>query len=63
MGIRCRFGCERVDHVATLAAVRRAMYPDPVEAALVCELAGRSDHGCIWGGPPNIQDRATFGGS
>lgn len=39
MGIRCRLGVN-VDHVATLRQVRRAMYPDPVEAALVCELAG-----------------------
>jgi pyridoxine 5-phosphate synthase len=29
-----------VDHVATLREVRRASYPDPVRAALLCEAAG-----------------------
>lgn len=29
-----------VDHVATLREVRRAAYPDPVRAALLCEQAG-----------------------
>ncbi|MGB2696570.1 MAG: pyridoxine 5'-phosphate synthase [Candidatus Zixiibacteriota bacterium] len=29
-----------VDHVATLRQARKAIYPDPVEAALLCELAG-----------------------
>lgn len=29
-----------VDHVATLREVRRATYPDPVRAALLCESAG-----------------------
>lgn len=29
-----------VDHVATLRQARKATYPDPVEAALLCELAG-----------------------
>jgi pyridoxine 5-phosphate synthase len=29
-----------VDHVATLRQLRRTRYPDPVAAALLCELAG-----------------------
>jgi len=29
-----------VDHVATLRQARKAVYPDPVEAAMLCELAG-----------------------
>lgn len=29
-----------VDHVATLRQARKAIYPDPVEAAMLCELAG-----------------------
>jgi pyridoxine 5-phosphate synthase len=29
-----------IDHVATLRQARRGQYPDPVEAALVCERAG-----------------------
>lgn len=29
-----------IDHVATLRQARRASYPDPVAAALICELAG-----------------------
>jgi pyridoxine 5-phosphate synthase len=29
-----------VDHVATLRQARRAAYPDPVAAALLCEIAG-----------------------
>lgn len=29
-----------VDHVATLREVRRAVYPDPVRAATLCEAAG-----------------------
>ncbi|HEY7569269.1 MAG TPA: pyridoxine 5'-phosphate synthase [Gemmatimonadaceae bacterium] len=29
-----------VDHVATLREVRRAVYPDPVRAAVLCEAAG-----------------------
>ncbi len=29
-----------VDHVATLREVRRAAYPDPVRAAVLCEAAG-----------------------
>lgn len=29
-----------VDHVATLRQARKAIYPDPVEAAKLCELAG-----------------------
>jgi pyridoxine 5-phosphate synthase len=29
-----------VDHVATLRQMRRTRYPDPVAAALLCELAG-----------------------
>jgi len=29
-----------VDHVATLRQARKALYPDPVEAARLCELAG-----------------------
>jgi pyridoxine 5-phosphate synthase len=29
-----------VDHVATLRQARKAIYPDPVEAATLCELAG-----------------------
>ena len=29
-----------IDHVATLRQARRSVYPDPVEAALVCERAG-----------------------
>ena len=29
-----------IDHVATLRQVRRAAYPDPVAAALLCERAG-----------------------
>ena len=29
-----------IDHVATLRQARRASYPDPVEAAHICEVAG-----------------------
>lgn len=29
-----------VDHVATLRQARKAIYPDPVEAAMLCETAG-----------------------
>ena len=29
-----------IDHVATLRQARRGIYPDPVQAALVCEKAG-----------------------
>ena len=29
-----------IDHVATLRQARRALQPDPVEAALACEAAG-----------------------
>jgi pyridoxine 5-phosphate synthase len=29
-----------VDHVATLRQARKALYPDPVEAATLCELTG-----------------------
>jgi pyridoxine 5-phosphate synthase len=29
-----------VDHVATLRQARKAIYPDPVEAAMLCEIAG-----------------------
>ena len=29
-----------IDHVATLRQARRASYPDPVEAARICEVAG-----------------------
>ena len=29
-----------VDHVATLRQARKAIYPDPVEAAMICEVAG-----------------------
>jgi len=29
-----------VDHVATLRQARKAIYPDPIEAAMLCELAG-----------------------
>ncbi len=29
-----------VDHVATVREARRAPFPDPVEAAVICELAG-----------------------
>ncbi|HEX16044.1 MAG TPA: pyridoxine 5'-phosphate synthase, partial [Deltaproteobacteria bacterium] len=29
-----------VDHVATLREARRTTYPDPVEAAILAELAG-----------------------
>jgi len=29
-----------VDHIATIRQARRATYPDPVEGAVVCELAG-----------------------
>jgi pyridoxine 5-phosphate synthase len=31
-----------VDHVATLRQARRGDYPDPVEAAIICEQAGAS---------------------
>lgn len=29
-----------IDHVATLRQARRASYPDPIEAARICEVAG-----------------------
>ena len=29
-----------IDHVATLRQARGTAYPDPVEAALICEQAG-----------------------
>jgi pyridoxine 5-phosphate synthase len=29
-----------IDHVATLRQARKGMYPDPVEAAIICEQAG-----------------------
>ncbi|MEA3247382.1 MAG: pyridoxine 5'-phosphate synthase [Gemmatimonadota bacterium] len=32
--------CVNVDHVATVRQARRAVEPDPVEAALLCEQAG-----------------------
>lgn len=32
--------CIRLDHVATLRQVRRAVEPDPVQAAVLCELGG-----------------------
>ena len=35
----CRLSIN-VDHVATLRQARKALYPDPVEAASLCELAG-----------------------
>lgn len=32
--------CINIDHVATLRQARREVYPDPVEAAALCEQAG-----------------------
>lgn len=32
--------CIRLDHVATLRQARRAVEPDPVQAAVLCELGG-----------------------
>lgn len=37
--MRSRLGVN-VDHVATVRQARKAVYPDPVEAALLCERAG-----------------------
>ncbi len=36
-----------IDHVATLRQARGTAYPDPVEAALVCEQAGAEGLLCI----------------
>ncbi len=47
-----------VDHVATLRQARKAIYPDPVEAAMLCELAGANGitiH--LRGDRRHIQDR------
>ncbi len=35
-----------IDHVATLRQARRGRWPDPVEAALICERAGASSIVC-----------------
>jgi pyridoxine 5-phosphate synthase len=35
-----------VDHVATLRQARRAVYPDPVQAAMIAETAGASQITC-----------------
>lgn len=32
--------CVNIDHVATLREARKAAYPDPLEAAAICERAG-----------------------
>src|SRR5437867_11005672 len=37
--VRRRLGVN-VDHVATIRQTRRTLYPDPVTAAALCELAG-----------------------
>lgn len=36
-----------IDHVATLRQARGTTYPDPVEAALICEEAGAEGLLCI----------------
>lgn len=36
-----------IDHVATLRQARGTTYPDPVNAALICEQAGAEELPCI----------------
>ena len=47
-----------VDHIATVRQARRGSFPDPVEAALVCERAGASSIVChLREDRRHIQDR------
>ena len=50
-----------VDHVATLRQARRGMFPDPVDAAAICELAGSDSIVChLREDRRHIQDRDLY---
>lgn len=50
-----------IDHIATLRNARGEGYPDPVDAALVCERAGASGIVChLRGDRRHIQDKDVF---
>jgi pyridoxine 5-phosphate synthase len=58
MGTSMALLCVNVDHVATIRQARRAQEPDPVQAAMLAELAGASGITChLREDRRHIQDR------